>query len=87
MGNNKIRVRRANVILEVPNDEKSDYINKGYSVIDESGKVIEEALSNDVNELRLQVQKLEAVITAKDEEISDLKNEVSSKTTKRSASK
>lgn len=82
-----IRVKHANVVLEVPVDEKSDYISKGYSVIDMSGNVIEEALSNDVNELHLQVKKLEAVIKAKDEEISDLKNEISSKTTKRSASK
>ena len=82
-----IRVKHANVVLEVPADEKSDYINKGYSVIDISGNVIEEALSNDVNELHLQIKKLEAVIKAKDEEISNLKSEIPSRTTKRSASK
>ena len=82
-----IRVKHANVVLQVPADEKSDYINKGYSVIDKSGNVIEEALSNDVNELHLQIKKLEAVINAKDVEISDLKSELTPKTTKRSASK
>ena len=82
-----IRVKHANVVLEVPADEKSDYINKGYSVIDKSGNVIEEALSNDVNELHLQIKKLEAVINAKDVEISDLKSELTPKTTRRTSSK
>lgn len=76
---NTITVRRANVILQVPKDEKSDYLNKGYSVIDDKGKVLEEAISTDVNELRLQVQKLESVIKAKDEEISDLKKQLEPK--------
>lgn len=78
----KIRVRHANVILVVPKDEKSEYMEKGYSVIDDNGNVIEQALSNDVNELKLQVQKLESVIKAKDEEIEDLRKELSSKTRK-----
>jgi len=58
----KIIVRRANVVLEVPADEKSSYISQGYSVLDAAGNVIEEALPNDVNTLRIMVSKLQKEI-------------------------
>lgn len=66
MDNERIFVKRANVVLEVPADEKDDYIAQGYSILDAKGNVIEEALPNDVNTLKIMVSKLQ-------KEIADLK--------------
>lgn len=69
-----IRVRRANVVLDIRPDEKARYMEMGYSVIDaNTGKVIEEALSNDVNTLRTEVISLRKVLAEKDREIAELK--------------
>lgn len=62
MDNTRIFVKRANVVLEVPADEKSSYISQGYSVLDASGNVIEEALPNDVNTLKIMVSNLQKEI-------------------------
>lgn len=84
-----IRVRRANVTLDIRPDEKERYMEMGYSVIDEKGKVLEAALSNDVNALRTEVLKLrkelaekDEEIAKKDEEIAELKSKVEKKTKK-----
>lgn len=69
-----IRVRRANVILDIRPDEKARYMEMGYSVIDtNTGKVIEAALSNDVNTLRTEVISLRKALAEKDKEIAELK--------------
>ena len=69
-----IRVSRANVILDIRPDEKARYMEMGYSVIDtNTGKVIEEALSNDVNTLRTEVISLRKALAEKDKEIAELK--------------
>lgn len=77
-----IRVRRANVTLDIRPDEKERYMEMGYSVIDEKGKVLEAALSNDVNALRTEVLKLRKELAEKDEEIAELKSKVEKKTKK-----
>ena len=72
-----IRVQRANVILDVPSDEKANYMAKGYSVIDvESGKIIEEAVSNDVATLQVQLKNANEKLASKDAEIKKLKAEI-----------
>jgi chaperonin cofactor prefoldin len=75
-----IRVQRANVVLDIRPEEKERYKEMGYSVIEVgTGKVLEEALSNDVNVLRAQVADLKKVIEDKDEEIKKLKATLSKK--------
>lgn len=54
----KITVRRANVTLQVDADQKDYYMERGYSVIDSSGTVLEEAMPNDVGQLQLLVTEL-----------------------------
>lgn len=47
-----IRVRRANVVLDVPEEQKSEYLGKGFDVIGDNGKVIEHTVPSDVNTLK-----------------------------------
>lgn len=53
-------VRKLNVVLTIDDDRVKEYLNKGYSVIDNSGKVIMEAVPNDLNQLKLLVAKYKA---------------------------
>ena len=79
-----IRVQRANVILDIRPDEKERYKEMGYSVIEVgTGKVLEEALSNDVNVLRTKVKELTALVEAKDKEIESLKSKAKKTTTQK----
>lgn len=72
-----IRVQRANVILDVPSDEKANYMAKGYSVIDvKSGKIIEEAVSNDVATLQVQLKDANEKLASKDAKIKKLEAEI-----------
>ena len=72
-----IRVQRANVILDVPSDEKANYMAKGYSVIDvKSGKIIEEAVSNDVATLQVQLKNANEKLASKDAKIKKLESEI-----------
>ena len=72
-----IRVQRANVILDVPSDEKANYMAKGYSVIDvKSGKIIEEAVSNDVATLQVQLKNANEMLASKDAKIKKLEAEI-----------
>ena len=45
-------VQRANVILRIDDDSAQKYLNLGYNVIDEKGKVLKEAIPSDVGMLR-----------------------------------
>ena len=72
-----IRVQRANVILDVPSDEKANYMAKGYSVIDaKSGEIIEEAVSNDVATLQVQLKNANEKLASKDAKIKKLEAEI-----------
>lgn len=54
-----VMVRRANVVLEVPEASKGDYMKNGYSVIDpNTGAVIEESMPTDVKTLQCEVARL-----------------------------
>ena len=60
-----IKVRRANVILQIEDDADNiqRYLDKGYSLIDQkTEEVIKEAIPNDVNELRALVVKQQKTI-------------------------
>ena len=78
-----IKVQRANVVLDVRPDQKEYYMEKGFSVIDDKGKVIEEAISDNVDALKIQIKNLKEQIAKKDAEIEQLK----SAKTKKSESK
>ena len=47
-----IQVRRANVILDVPEDQQAEYLAKGFDVIGADGKVVTKATPNDPNALK-----------------------------------
>ena len=53
-----IKVRKANKMLSISEDAKDRYLAMGFSVIDESGKVIQEAVPVDVNQLKLGYAKI-----------------------------
>ena len=47
-----ITVRRANVVLDVPDYQQAEYLAKGFDVIGADGKVIAKATPNDPNALK-----------------------------------
>lgn len=70
----KIRIQRANVILDVSPEEKEMYMEKGFSVIDATtGEVLEEAMPTDVKVLQLKVKELQKTLADRDAEIRALK--------------
>lgn len=69
-----IRIRRANVILDISPEEKEQYMASGFSVVDkETGAVIEEAMSSDVKTLQIMVMDLRKENATLKAEISKLK--------------
>lgn len=47
-----MKVRRANVVLTVTENEMEKYLARGFTILDDSGKVIKKPIPNDVNALR-----------------------------------
>ncbi len=68
-----IRIKRANVVLDVRPEDKDRYMEQGYSVIDAKGNVLEEAMPKDVLELQRMVTELRAELEKKNKEIENLK--------------
>lgn len=56
----KIKVRRGNGSLFVSEDEKQRYLDMGYNVIAEGGKIIEKSTAKDAVTLRERCDELEA---------------------------
>jgi len=69
----KILVRRANVVIEVNPEDKQFYMDNGYSVVDEAGKVVESAMPIDTNALKVQVGELTKKLEEANKTISKLK--------------
>ena len=57
-----IKVQRANIELDINPEEKEYYMKQGYSVVNAYGQVIEQALPNDVNALKIMVAELQKEI-------------------------
>lgn len=77
MNSSTIRVQRANVLLDISPEQKEYYMQKGYSVVDEkTGKVLEQAISNDLKTLQSQVISLTQTLKEKDKEIEALKKKL-----------
>lgn len=79
-----ICVRKGNVELHVPEDEKERYLKLGYSVYD-GDKLVEEALTEDVSVLLTKINSLETENGQLKKENAKLKNDLKkeqNKTTK-----
>ena len=72
----EIRVRKANKILRVSENEVAKYIADGYDVIDNMGSVVQKSVPHDPNVLRAEFINNQATIKALKEEIEALKNEI-----------
>ena len=66
-------VKKANVVLEIEDEEIEKYFEKGFSVLDDSGKVIKESIPTEVAELQKLVADQKAIITELEEQIKNLK--------------
>ena len=49
---NIIKVRRANVILQVPEEQRKEYLAKGFDVVDENNNVVEYTVPTDLHTLK-----------------------------------
>lgn len=67
-------VKRANVLLEIEDEDKKYYMDQGYSVIDENGNIVEEALSSDVATLQKEVLALRAQLAKYTKKTSNVTN-------------
>lgn len=54
-----IKVQRANIELDINPEDREYYIKQGYSVVDDYGNVIEAAVPNDANTLKIMVAQLQ----------------------------
>ena len=68
-------VRKGNVELNIPEDEKERYLKLGYSVYD-GDKLVEEALTDDVSALTTKILSLEAENKQLKKEIATLKRDL-----------
>ena len=74
---NTIRVKRANVILDVSPDDKDFYMAQGYSVINaDTGEIIEKAIPNDVPTLKMELENANKTIKKLEAENKKLKAEI-----------
>ena len=67
-----ITVRRGNVLLDVPSEQQSEYLAKGYDVLGPDGKVLIKTIPNDMNSLKKgysDLQKENAELKIKIEEL------------------
>lgn len=68
-----IKIRRDNVVLRVPKDKKSYYMEQGYDVIEENGRVIEETTPTDIATLQRFYKDAKKKIAELEAEIKTLK--------------
>ena len=77
-----ITVRQANVVLDVPEEQKSEYLAKGFDVIGADGKVIEKTTPNDINSLKKAYKELTEKAKKLELENAKLKKQLASKSQK-----
>jgi hypothetical protein len=65
-------VKRANVVLEVKDEDIQMYMSKGYSVIDENGNMLKECMPTDINALQLAYIADKKTIASLQEQIKEL---------------
>lgn len=69
-------VRRANVVLEVKDDAVDRMLSQGYSVIDNTGKVLKRSTVRDVNNLSAIIKEKEEQIKALEDKCAKLEQEL-----------
>lgn len=82
-----ITVKRANTILDISNSQLDYYLNQGYDVIDEMGRVIQASVPTDVGTLQKAYLDHTNEIEAMSAEIEKLKAQIETLTTSRKKSK
>lgn len=71
-----VRVRKANVVLSIKDEEVKRYLDAGYSVIDESGEVVTEAIPTDLHTLQQAYRDNKVQIANLERGIADLRKEL-----------
>lgn len=74
-----IIVRRANVVLDIPEFQKAEYLAKGFDVIGPNGKIIERTTPNDINSLKKSFNELTEKVKELEKENAKLKEQLASK--------
>lgn len=77
-----ITVRRANVVLDVPDYQQNEYLAKGFDVIDANGRVIVKTIPNDINSLKKAYKELCEKVDSLEKENKALKKALKSSKTK-----
>lgn len=73
-------VRRANVVLDIKDDQVDRYLDMGYSLIDKNCRVIKESTHKDVESLVARCDKQEKQIKALEENIKSLEEDIATYT-------
>ena len=83
-----VRIERGNVVLKVQEHEVQRYLKLGYNVTDNTGKVLQEAIPNDLGTLqrhyvdsKKRIEELEGIVAKLTAENSKLAKSVKSTTT------
>lgn len=77
-----IKVRKANVVLTVPDYQQNEYLAKGFDVIGANGKVVVRTTPNDINSLKKAYSELLSEVEELRKENSKLKEQLGSKSKK-----
>lgn len=77
-------VERANVVLQVTENEVEKYLNKGFNLVDEAGHILKECMPNDIGTLRKAYSDHIAQIKALESENASLKAQLAETKNKRS---
>lgn len=90
-----VRIERGNVVLKVQEHEVQRYLNLGYNVTDNTGKVLQEAIPNDLGTLqrhyienKKRIEELEAIVaklTAENARLAKSEKSTTTQTKKKSA--
>lgn len=56
----EIEVRKANTILTIPEEQKDEYLSKGYDILGADGRVVEAATPQDVPTLQARLAEVAA---------------------------
>lgn len=73
-----ITVRRDNVLLDVPVEQKSYYMGLGYNVVNDKGETLEETIPTDIGSLQRFYKDAKQQIAGLEAEIESLKGEIKS---------
>lgn len=72
-----VTIKRANVLLTIPEEQIDEYLSKGFDVINEKGEVIKRTTAtNDVHTLMKQLEAANKTIKKLEEKIEMLEQEI-----------